>query len=81
MWKSFSKLKILRVIAYLLKYKFDLNESWIFLAIYKTQKLNAKTCFSKTSKGETCFLKINYLKIKYVINEEINWKLRMWKTS
>ena len=58
MWKSpvdFLKLKMLRVLLYLLKHKFHLNEKWIFPANYGTQKLKSKTCFSQTSKVKTCF--------------------------
>ena len=37
MWKSpvdFQKLKMFRVLVYLLKYKFHFNKNWIFVAIY-----------------------------------------------
>ena len=58
MWKSpvdFPKLKMLRFLVYLLKYKFHFNKNWIFVAIYGIQKLKTKTCFSQTLKPKTCF--------------------------
>ena len=42
MWRSpadFPKLKMLRVLAYLFKYKFDFDKNWIFIAIYGFIKL------------------------------------------
>ena len=45
---DFLKLKILRVLVYLLKHKFHHNENGIFVAIYGIQKLKTKTFFSQT---------------------------------
>ena len=58
MWKSlvdFPKMKMLRVLAYLFKYKSHFNKNWIFVAIYGIQKLRTKTCFSQALKVKTCF--------------------------
>ena len=58
MWKSlvnFPKLKMLRVLVYLLKYKFHFNKNCVFVALYGIQKLKTKTCFSQTFEVKTCF--------------------------
>ena len=57
MWKSadFSKLKMLKVLLYLLKYKFHFKKTRIFVAIYGIHKLKTKTCFSQTLKVKICF--------------------------
>ena len=57
-WKSpddFPKLKMFRVLVYLLKCKFHFNRNWIFVAIYIIQKLKTKTCFSQTLIVKACF--------------------------
>ena len=69
-WKSavdFPELKILRVLLYLLKYKFHLNKNWIFVPIYGIRILKTKVCF----------LIFNYPKLKNVINKIINRKLHI----
>ena len=61
MWKSpvdFPKLKMLRVLVYLLKYKFHFNKNWIFVAIYGIQKLKTKTCFSQNFKSKNIVSKL-----------------------
>ena len=65
MWKSsvdFPKLKMLRVLMYLLKYKFYFHENWIFVAIYGIKKLKTKTCFSQTLKVKPCFQAKNVIR-------------------
>ena len=77
MWKppvDFEKLKMLRALVYLLKYRLHFNKNWIFVAIYVVQKLNAKTCLSKTWKWKHVSM------LKMLINEITNWKSNMWKT-
>ena len=69
MWKSvdFPKLKILRVLVFLFKYKFHFNESWIFVAIDGIQKLKTKTYFFQTLKNKIMrqFIE-NYIREKLV---------------
>ena len=58
MWKSpvdFPKLKMLRVLVYLLKYKFHFNKNCVFVALYGIHKLKTKTCFYQTFKVKTSF--------------------------
>ena len=66
---DFPKLKMLRVLVYLLKYKFHLkkihHKNGIFAVVYGIQKLNFKS-------KKHVFLKINYSKLKNVINEIID---------
>ena len=52
---DFPKLKMLRVLVYLLKQKFPFNKNRIFVAIYGIQRLKAKAYFSQTLKVKTCF--------------------------
>ena len=61
MWKSlvdFPKMKMLRVLAYLFKYKSHFNKNWIFVAIYGIQKLKTKTCFSQNFKSKNIVSKL-----------------------
>ena len=73
MWRStvdFAKLKICRVLLlYLLKHKFYLSRNWIFLTVYRIQKLKIKACFSQNSIAKTCFF---LSQAKKVSNEVIN---------
>ena len=65
MWKSsvdFPKLKMLRVLVYLLKYKFYFDKNWIFVAIYGIKKLKTKTCFPQTLKIKPCFQAKNVIR-------------------
>ena len=52
---DFARLKMLTVLLYLLKYKFHYSENWVFVAVYRIQKLKTKTCFSQTSKVKASF--------------------------
>ena len=52
---DFPKLKMLRVLVYLLKQKFHFNKNRIFVAIYGIQRLKAKAYFSQTLEVKTCF--------------------------
>ena len=72
MWKSpvdFQKLKMLMVLVYLW-YKFHFNKNWIFVAIYRIQKLKTRTCFSQNFKSKNIVSKLKNCNYEMIIN----WK-------